>query len=154
MKLTTLCYIIKDGKWLMLHRTKKEEDANAGKWIGVGGKLEAGESPENCLFREVFEETGLTVKSHRFRGIVTFISDKWDDEMMFLYTVDDFDGNIKPCDEGDLKWIDEADVPSLNLWEGDKVFIKLLCENSPFFSLKLSYTGETLSRIELDGKEC
>lgn len=153
MKLTTLCYIIKDGKWLMLHRTKKEEDANAGKWIGVGGKLEAGESPENCLFREVFEETGLTVKSHRFRGIVTFISDKWDDEMMFLYTVDDFDGNIKPCDEGDLKWIDEADVPSLNLWEGDKVFIRLLCENSPFFSLKLSYTGETLSHIELDGKE-
>ncbi len=151
MKLTTLCYIIKDGKWLMLHRTKKEEDANAGKWIGVGGKLEKGESPENCLYREVFEETGLTITKHRFRGVVTFISDKWDDEMMFLYTVDDFSGRLKQCSEGDLKWIDQKEVLSLNLWEGDKAFIKLLCENSPFFSLKLSYNGEKLVEIELDG---
>ncbi len=151
MKLTTLCYIIKDGKWLMLHRTKKEEDTNAGKWIGVGGKLEKGESPENCLYREVLEETGLTVKRHRFRGIVTFISDVCDNEMMFLYTVDDYEGETKQCDEGDLKWIAEEDILSLNLWEGDRVFIEFLCKNHPFFSLKLSYKGEILSSVELDG---
>jgi len=153
MKLTTLCYIIRDGKWLMLHRTKKEEDANAGKWIGVGGKLEKGESPENCLYREVLEETGLQILKHQFRGVVTFISDVWDDEMMFLYTVEDFKGEIRTCDEGELCWVDEKDVGSLNLWEGDRIFIDLLCRDYPFFSLKLSYEGDDLVSSQLDGKE-
>ena len=153
MKLTTLCYIIRHGKWLMLHRTKKEEDANAGKWIGVGGKLEKGESPEDCLYREVWEETGLKIKNHRFRGVVTFISDVWDDEMMFLYTVEDFEGEIKACDEGELCWVDQGKVPELNLWEGDRIFIDLLCRDYPFFSLKLSYEGDNLVSSQLDGKE-
>ena len=152
MKLTTLCYIENDDQWLMLHRTKKEEDANAGKWIGVGGKLENGESPENCLYREVFEETGLKIKKHRFRGVVTFISDIWDDEMMFLYTVEDFEGSVKDCDEGELCWIAKDKIPFLNLWEGDRVFIELLCKDAPFFSLKLSYEGDKLVSTELDGK--
>ena len=152
MKLTTLCYKIKDCKWLMLHRTKKEQDANASKWIGVGGKLEAGESPENCLYREVLEETGLKIKKHDFRGVVTFISDIWDDEMMFLYSAETLDGQIKDCDEGELKWIDEGDIMSLNLWEGDRIFLKLLCQNIPFFSLKLCYKGDALVSAELDGK--
>lgn len=153
MKLTTLCYIIKDGKWLMLHRTKKENDCNADKWIGVGGKLEKGESPENCLYREVFEETGLRILNHQFRGVVTFISDVWDDEMMFLYTVNDYTGDIKICDEGELCWVDEKDICSLNLWEGDKIFIVLLCKNSPFFSLKLTYNKDDLVSTELNGNK-
>ena len=153
MKLTTLCYIIKDGKWLMLHRTKKETDENAGKWIGVGGKLEKGESPENCLYREVLEETGLKIKKHDFRGVVTFISDIWDDEMMFLYTAEVCDGIIKECDEGELKWIEGKDILSLNLWEGDRIFLGLLAQGAPFFSLKLSYSGDKLLAAELDGKE-
>ncbi len=152
MKLTTLCYMVKDGKWLMLHRTKKEHDENAGKWIGVGGKLEKGESPENCLYREVWEETGLKIKKHDFRGVVTFISDIWDNEMMFLYTAEAPDGEIKICDEGELRWIDEKDILSLNLWEGDRIFIELLCKNAPFFSLKLCYKGDSLVCAELDGK--
>ena len=152
MKLTTLCYIIKDGKWLMLHRIKKASDENAGKWIGVGGKLEKDESPENCLYREVFEETGLEIKQHQFRGVVTFISDVWDNEMMFLYTAETEDGVLKECDEGELKWIDENDVLSLNLWEGDRIFIDLLCQKHPFFSLKLCYSGDSLISAELDGK--
>ncbi len=152
MKLTTLCYIIKDNKWLMLHRTKKENDANADKWIGVGGKLEKGESPENCLYREVVEETGLIIKNHRFCGVVTFISDVWDDEMMFLYTVEDFEGELKLCDEGELCWIDKSMISSLNLWEGDKIFIDLLLSNAPFFSLKLTYENENLVSAQLDGK--
>lgn len=153
MKLTTLCYLVKDDKWLMLHRTKKQHDENAGKWIGVGGKLEKGESPENCLYREVFEETGLKIKKHDFRGIVTFISDIWDDEMMFLYTAETLDGQIKDCDEGELKWIDKNNVLDLNLWEGDRIFLKLLCQNSSFFSLKLSYKGDSLISAELDGQD-
>lgn len=153
MKLTTLCYIIKDNKWLMLHRTKKEADENAGKWIGVGGKLELGESPEDCLYREVYEETGLTLNSHAFRGVVTFISDVWPDEMMFLYTAEASDGDLKDCDEGELKWIDESSISSLRLWEGDRVFIDLLLKNAPFFSLKLAYEGEKLTGTFLDGKK-
>ena len=149
MKLTTLCYIIKDGKWLMLHRTKKINDCNADKWIGVGGKLEKGECPENCLYREVLEETGLEIINHRFRGIVTFVSDVWDDEMMFLYTVEDFNGVLKACDEGELCWINEKDIDNLNLWEGDKVFIDLIKRNAPFFSLKLTYENENLISTEL-----
>lgn len=153
MKLTTLCYIIRDEKWLMLHRVKKDADENAGKWIGVGGKLEAGESPENCLYREVREETGLELREHTFRGIVTFCSDIWDDEMMFLYTAEDNGGEIKTCDEGDLKWINKEDISALNLWEGDRIFLDLLQKDHPFFSLKLCYRGDELVTAELDGKE-
>ena len=153
MQLTTLCYLIRDGKWLMLHRTKKENDENAGKWIGVGGKFEDGESPDDCVKREVFEETALSLNSFKFRGIVTFISDIWEDSLMFLYTSDDFTGELKECDEGTLKWIDETDVKNLRLWEGDKIFIDLLLEDHPFFSLKLCYEGDDLVSAVLDGNE-
>ncbi|MBQ8475019.1 MAG: 8-oxo-dGTP diphosphatase [Clostridia bacterium] len=153
MKLTTLCYIQNGTTWLMLHRTKKDHDENEGKWIGVGGKLEAGESPEDCLYREVTEETGLVLTSHRFRGVVTFISDVWDDEMMFLYTSDSYKGKFKECDEGVLHWVEQSDIPNLKLWEGDKLFIDLLIKDQPFFSLKLVYEGEKLSSAYLDGRK-
>ena len=152
MKLTTLCYIIRGNKWLMLHRVKKDADENAGKWIGVGGKLEKGESPENCLYREVREETGLELETHTFRGIVTFCSDIWGDEMMFLYTAKDCGGRLKTCDEGDLAWIEKQEIFSLNLWEGDRIFLDLLQKDHAFFSLKLSYHGDALVSAELDGK--
>ena len=153
MKVTTLCYIRRVGKWLMLHRTKKEHDENAGKWIGVGGKFEKGESPEECLVREVREETGLTLNSYKFRGIVTFITDTWDDQMMFLYTSDDFSGELIPCDEGELCWVEEERLDSLPMWEGDKIFFGLIKDDHEFFSLKLTYKGESLVSAMLDGKD-
>ena len=153
MKVTTLCYIRDGSKWLLLHRTKKEQDENAGKWIGVGGKFEKGESPEECLVREVREETGLSLNSYRFRGIVTFISDVWDDEMMFLYTSDDFSGELTSCDEGELCWVDEDKLDTLPMWEGDKVFFKLIKDEHEFFSLKLCYEGDALVSAMLDGKD-
>ena len=151
--LTTLCYIEKDGKYLMLHRVKKENDVNKDKWIGIGGHFEEGESPEECLLREVKEETGLTLTSYRLRGIVTFVSDRWVTEYMFLYTADDFTGKMSPCDEGTLEWVPKKELSRLNLWEGDKIFLKLLAEDAPFFSLKLSYEGDDLVFAALDGKE-
>ena len=151
MKLTTLCYIREKSKWLLLHRTKKEHDENAGKWIGVGGKFEAGESPEECLVREVFEETGLNLTSYKFRGIVTFVSDVWDDEMMFLYTADSFTGEISQCDEGVLEWAPEEKLSELPMWEGDRIFFDLIKSDHPFFSLKLSYEGGKLVSAKLDG---
>ena len=138
---TTLCYLERDGKYLMLHRTKKEGDLNKDKWIGVGGKLESGESPEDCLYREVFEETGYTLKDHRFRGIVTFVYGDIT-EYMYLYTSEHFEGEEKICDEGELVWIDRAAVYDLPIWEGDKIFLKYLEENRPFFSLKLLYDDD------------
>jgi 8-oxo-dGTP diphosphatase len=136
----------------MLHRTFKKNDVNRNKWIGVGGHFEAGESPEDCLLREVKEETGLTLKSYRFRGIVTFISDADPAEYMCLYTADDFSGTQIPCSEGELSWIPKQDIGSLNLWEGDRIFLRLLAENAPFFSLKLVYSNGVLITRELDGK--
>ena len=149
MKLTTLCYIEKDEKYLMLHRIKKENDCNKDKWIGVGGKFEEGESPEECLLREVKEETGLTLTSFRFRGIVTFVSDEWEGEYMHLFTADAYEGElleqeIADCSEGRLEWVPKNEMETLNLWEGDKVFLRLLNERETFFSLKLRYEGEKL----------
>ncbi len=146
MKLTTLCYIENDrGEYLMLHRTKKQNDLNAGKWIGVGGKFEADETPEECLLREVYEETGLTLTHYRFRGIVTFLSNEWEGEYMHLFTADKYEGTLCDCNEGELAWMPKKDVLKLNLWEGDHIFLRELLENDRFFSLKLSYTGDVLT---------
>ena len=152
MKNTTLCYIEKDGAYLMMHRIKKKNDENHDKWIGVGGKFEANESPEDCMKREIFEETGFTAKEWRYRGIVTFASDIYPTEYMHLFTVTDWEGEQKVCDEGDLAWIKKEDLLSLPMWEGDKIFLKLLEEDAPFFSLKLCYEGDRLVYSALNGK--
>ena len=144
MNFTTLCYIEKENKYLMLHRTSKKKDGNKDKLIGVGGHFEKGESPEECLLREVKEETGLELTSYQFRGIVTFISDEWPDEYMCLYTADRYTGDIGNCDEGELVWVEKGKIMDLNIWEGDKIFLKLLTENQPFYSLKLEYKGDKL----------
>ena len=149
---TTLCYIEKDGRVLMLHRTKKQNDLNVDKWIGVGGKFEDKESPEDCLLRETREETGLTLTDYRYRGIVTFVSDRWPTEYMHLFTATGFTGRQKECDEGELVWIEKTRLAELTLWEGDKIFLRLLEQNVPFFSLKLVYEGERLALAVLDGK--
>ena len=150
MNFTTLCYIEKENKYLMLHRTSKKKDGNKDKWIGVGGHFEKGESPEECLLREVKEETGLELTSYQFRGIVTFISDEWPDEYMCLYTADRYTGDIGNCDEGELVWVEKGKIMDLNIWEGDKIFLKLLTENQPFFSLKLEYKGDKLANTVLN----
>ena len=150
MNFTTLCYIEKENKYLMLHRTSKKKDGNKDKWIGVGGHFEKGESPEECLLREVKEETGLELTSYQFRGIVTFISDEWPDEYMCLYTADRYTGDIGNCDEGELVWVEKGKIMDLNIWEGDKIFLKLLTENQPFFSLKLEYKGDKLINTVLN----
>ena len=142
---TTLCYIEKDGKYLMLHRVKKKNDMNHDKWIGIGGKLEAQESPFDGARREIFEETGLTVDTLSYRGIITFVSDEFGTEYMHLFHTSDFNGRIREdCDEGNLEWIEKERLLSLPIWEGDKIFLKLLNEKVPFFSLKLCYQGDTL----------
>ena len=151
---TTLIYIECGGEYLMLHRTKKENDCNRDKWIGIGGKFEEGESPEECALRETKEETGLALTSYRYRGIVTFVSDKWESEYMHLFTADGFEGTLKDCDEGELAWIKKKDLLALPAWEGDKIFLRLLDENVPFFSLKLRYEGETLAEAKLNGIRC
>ena len=150
MNFTTLCYIEKENKYLMLHRTSKKKDGNKDKWIGVGGHFEKGESPEECLLREVKEETGLELTSYQFRGIVTFISDEWPDEYMCIYTADRYTGDIGNCDEGELVWVEKGKIMDLNIWEGDKIFLKLLTENQPFFSLKLEYKGDKLVNTVLN----
>lgn len=152
MSLTTLCYIEKDDSYLMLHRVKKKHDINHDKWIGVGGHFEAGESPEECLLREVKEETGLTLKSWSFRGIVTFLCDGHEADYMCLYTATDFEGELIDCEEGTLEWVEKSRVEQLPIWEGDKVFFRLLRENAPFFSLKLRYEGDILRECVLDGQ--
>lgn len=141
---TTLCYIEKDNKYLMLHRTKKENDLNEGKWIGVGGKFEKDETPEECLLREVKEETGLTLTNYCLRAVVTFVSDKWETEYMYLFTADKFTGSLTSCNEGELEWVDKDKVMDLNLWEGDRIFLKKLVEETGFFTLKVKYEGDSL----------
>lgn len=145
MKHTTLCYIEQNGKYLMLHRTKKEADENKDKWLGVGGKFEAGETPFECAKREIYEETGLNALSLAYRGIITFVSDIYGTEYMHLFTCNNFEGTIKSdCNEGELLWVDKKKIPQLNIWEGDKIFFKLLSDSTDFFSLKLVYDKNTL----------
>ena len=150
---STLCYIEKDGKYLMLHRTVKKKDVNKDKWIGVGGHFELGESPEECVCREVLEETGYRLTSYRFRGLVTFLSGDGVTEYMSLFTADGFEGEEIACDEGELEWVPIEKIGELNLWEGDKIFLRLLAEDAPFFSLKLVYDGHGgLVEAVLNGK--
>ena len=155
MRYTTLCYIENPaGEYLMLHRVKKENDCNRDKWIGIGGKFEDGESPEECALREIREETGLTVTGYRYRGIVTFVSDRWETEYMHLFTATAFDGEGIPCDEGVLEWVPMDEIGTLELWTGDRIFLSLLCQREEFFSLKLQYAlDDTLEYAALDGKE-
>lgn len=152
MKNTSLCYIEREGSYLLLHRTKKVNDENHDKWIGVGGKFEEGESPEECMLREVKEETGLNLTRWRYRGIVTFVSDEWGGEYMHLFTADGFSGQLKSCDEGELEWVEKQRLLSLPIWEGDKIFLRLLDSEQPFFSLKLCYAGERLVSAALNGR--
>ena len=153
MTVTTLCYLEQNDSYLMMHRVKKKQDMNQDKWIGVGGHAEDYESPEDCLLREVQEETGLTLTDYRFRGIVTFAMKDAETQYMCLYTADGFSGTPVECDEGTLEWVDMDRIEELNLWEGDKIFFRLLRENRPFFSLKLSYGDDGILREAiLDGK--
>ena len=145
MKTTTVCYIECDGKYLMIHRVKKQNDPNKDKWIGIGGKLEAGESPFDCIRREVYEETGLTLDKVNYRGIITFVSNEFGTEYMHLFTSSDFHGEINPtCDEGVLEWIEKDRLINIPMWEGDKIFLRLIDTNTKFFSLKLVYEGNKL----------
>ena len=150
---STLCYITRGDEVLMLHRVKKKNDLNKDKWIGIGGKFEDQESPDECLLREAMEETGLHLTSWRCRGIVTFLSDCWEGEYMYLFTADGFEGELKECDEGDLQWVPRAFLDELPKWEGDKIFLKLLWEDAPFFLLTLRYQGDTLQEAVLNGEK-
>ena len=151
--ITTLCYLEKNEKYLMLHRTKKKNDINKGKWLGIGGKLEAGETPEECLKREVQEETGYKLNSYEFRGLVIFNYNNDEPLFMYLYTSSDFSGNQHECDEGNLKWIPKKEIFDLKLWEGDKIFLELLFKNTPFFYLTLNYENDNLLSSKLEFKE-
>nr|WP_296027822.1 8-oxo-dGTP diphosphatase [uncultured Blautia sp.] len=145
MTITTLCYIENNNQYLMLHRTKKPNDINEGKWIGVGGHVEKDESPEECLVREVREETGLTLTAYKFRGLITFVNSKCESELMCVFTADGYTGELITCNEGELRWVDKTQVPNLPTWEGDRVFLDLLLSNEErFFSIKLQYEGDQL----------
>lgn len=153
--LTTLCYLERDGAYLMMHRVKKAHDINRDKWVGVGGHFEPDESPEECLLREVREETGVVLDRFRLRGVITFSSDAWQTEYMFLYTADAWHGALvgaDACDEGTLAWVKKEEVSALPIWEGDKIFFRLLAEERPCFSLKLRYVGDVLVEKVLDGQ--
>ena len=149
---STLIYIERDDAYLMLHRVSKDNDPNRDKWIGVGGKFEPDESPEECALRETFEETGLRLTSWQYRGILTFVSDRWDTEYIHLFTADGFTGEIHDCDEGELTWVKKDSLDTLTLWEGDMLFLRLLCTDAPFFSMKLQYRGEELVDVRLNGR--
>ena len=147
---SSLIYVENAGRYLMLHRVSKLNDPNRDKWIGVGGKLEPGETPEACARREMTEETGLTPIDMAYRGVVMFRSDKWPGEEMHLFTCKEFSGELVPCDEGVLEWVNKTDVPRLPIWEGDRIFLRLLAEDAPFFRLDLWYHGETLEKWEME----
>lgn len=153
MKLTTLCYVERDDAYLLLHRIKKENDLNHDKWIGIGGKFEEDESPEECLLREAKEETGLTLTDYRFRGIVTFLSNEYETEYMHLFTATGFEGELIDCDEGVLEWVPKSEVCKLPLWEGDLIFLDLLAKDVPLFNLKLEYQGDKLVSYALNKYE-
>lgn len=150
---TTLCYITRGDQVLMLHRVKKENDLNHDKWIGVGGKFLEGESPDDCLLRETWEETGLTLTRWQCRGVVTFLSDRWEGEYMYLFTADGFTGEMIQCNEGDLQWVEREFLDTLPKWEGDRIFLDLLWQNAPFFLLTLRYHGDTLVEAVLNGEK-
>ncbi len=150
---STLCYLVKDGKVLMLHRVKKKNDINHDKWIGIGGKFEPEEAPEECILREAKEETGLTLTSWRCRGVVTFLQEGGEGEYMYLFTADDFTGELTECDEGDLQWVSLDFLDALPTWEGDRIFLNLLWQDAPFFLLTLRYQGDRLVEAVLDGKK-
>ena len=152
MKNTTLCYLEKNGAYLMLHRTKKENDINRDKWIGVGGHCEENESPDGCVRREVREETGFELQALAYRGVVTFVSDQCEGEYMHLFTSHDFSGTMISCDEGELAWIEKSRVSDLPIWTGDRIFLHLLAVGAPFFSLKLVYSADTLCSASLNGR--
>ena len=149
---TTLCYITRGNEVLMLHRVKKKNDINKDKWIGIGGKFEGEESPDECLLREAREETGLTLTSWRCRGVVTFLCDGVEGEFMYLFTADGFKGELKACDEGDLQWVSRDFLYNLPMWEGDKIFLDLLWSDAPFFLLKLHYRNDKLIEAVLNGE--
>ena len=150
---TTLCYITRGDEVLMLHRVKKKNDINQDKWIGIGGKFEGTESPDECLLREAKEETGLTLERWQCRGVVTFLTDDPEQgEFMYLFTADRFSGELKECDEGDLQWVKREFLDALPKWEGDKIFLDLLWKNAPFFLLKLRYSGDKLMEAVLNGE--
>ena len=144
---TSLVYIEKDGRYLILHRTKKSEDENHDKWIGVGGKFEPGETPDECALREVREETGLTLTEFSLRGLIIFVSDVWGMEYMYLYTATKWTGRLVDCDEGELVWLDKTELPKKHLWEGDRLFLKALDERKAFFMMKFRYEGEHLAEV-------
>ena len=150
---STLCYITRGNDVLMLHRVKKENDLNKDKWIGIGGKFEQEETPDECLLREAREETGLELTSWRLRGVATFLSDRWEGEYMYLFTADGFAGELKECDEGDLQWVSREFLNELPKWEGDQLFLDLLWADAPFFLMKLRYEGEKLVESALNGKK-
>lgn len=150
MILSTVCYIEKDGKYLMLHRTKKENDINKDKWIGIGGKFETNESPEECVIREVLEETGLNLNSCKLKCIVTYVSTNWETEYMYVFTSNDFSGDLIECNEGDLQWIEKDKVINLNTWEGDKIFLNKIQKDNTFFTVKFNYDGDKLIKYSLE----
>lgn len=150
---STLCYILRGDEVLMLHRVKKEQDINRDKWIGIGGKFEFEESPDECLLREAKEETGLTLTSWRCRGIVTFLNEGGEGEYMYLFTADGFQGEMTECDEGNLEWVSREFLGTLPMWEGDKIFLDLLWQDAPFFLLTLRYQNDRLVEAVLNGKK-
>ena len=151
---TTLCYITRGDEVLMLHRVKKKNDLNQDKWIGIGGKFEGDESPDECLLREVREETGLELTRWKCRGVITFLTDgDWENEFMYLFTADGFEGTLTQCDEGNLEWVKRDFIQNLPQWEGDKIFLDLLWQNAPFFLLKLRYSGDKLMEAVLNGEK-
>ena len=150
---TTLCYVTRGDQVLMLHRVKKKNDINKDKWIGIGGKFEKDESPDECLLREAKEETGLTLTGWKCRGVVTFLNDCCEGEFMYLFTADAFEGDLIECSEGDLQWVSREFLDSLPKWEGDKIFLDLIFKDAPFFLLTLRYSGDKLQEAILDGQK-